>query len=188
MGKIVRFDASRRQQIGGTGQSFPRGGSSWDPSYQFIIGFGIAAFIIIFTALHYWQSQSYMATAYGNNSIIADTERASFGFCHSGGGQNCVVDGDTFYYRGNKIRIADIDTPETHDYGCDSELKLGDAARVRMQQLLNASAFSLTNIERDTDRYGRLLRNVERNGQSLGGILVDEGLARWYNGRRRSWC
>ena len=99
-----------------------------------------------------------------------------------------MVDGDTFYYNGDKIRIADIDTPETHDYGCDSELELGNAARVRLQQLLNNGAFELASIDRDTDRYGRLLRIVERGGESLGGVLVDEGLARWYEGGRQPWC
>jgi endonuclease YncB( thermonuclease family) len=43
-------------------------------------------------------------------------------------------------------------------------------------------------IERDADRYGRKLRVVTRNGRSLGDILVAEGLARRWDGRRRSWC
>ncbi len=38
--------------------------------------------------------------------------RARFGLCHSGGGSNCVVDGDTFYLRGDKVRIAGIDAPK----------------------------------------------------------------------------
>ncbi|MBG6117857.1 hypothetical protein [Sphingobium sp. AEW010] len=29
-------------------------------------------------------------------SMAADALSAQFGFCHSGGGVNCVVDGDTF--------------------------------------------------------------------------------------------
>jgi micrococcal nuclease len=33
-----------------------------------------------------------------------DTEAASFVFCHNNGGTNCVVDGDTIWYRGTKIR------------------------------------------------------------------------------------
>jgi hypothetical protein len=32
-----------------------------------------------------------------------------FGFCHTGGGTNCVVDGDTIWLDGIKIRVADID-------------------------------------------------------------------------------
>lgn len=112
-----------------------------------------------------------------------------FGKCHSGGGQNCVVDGDTFWMDGEKIRIADIDTPETHPSRCAEEERLGNAATDRLQALLNAGAFELSPIDRDTDRYGRKLRIVERNGVSLGGVLVSEGLARPYGGGPRAgWC
>jgi micrococcal nuclease len=121
-------------------------------------------------------------------SATADSEFASFGFCHSGGGLNCVVDGDTLYYQGSKIRIADIDTPETHDAQCDAEQARGDAATQRLIALVNAGPFSLQTVDRDEDRYGRKLRVLTRDGDSLGGVLVDEGLARWYEGGRRSWC
>jgi endonuclease YncB( thermonuclease family) len=113
----------------------------------------------------------------------------TFGKCHSGGGLNCVVDGDTFWIDGEKVRIADIDTPETHPSRCAEEARLGNAATDRLQVLLNAGAFELEPINRDTDRYGRKLRIVMRNGQSLGGVLVSEGLARNYaGGRRDGWC
>lgn len=118
----------------------------------------------------------------------SDMESGSFGFCHEGGGYNCVVDGDTLYYKGTKIRIADIDTPETHDPRCAAEATQGAAATERLQELVNAGPFSLSSIDRDEDSYGRKLRVVSRGGQSLGGVLVDEGLARWYAGGRRPWC
>jgi len=119
---------------------------------------------------------------------VSDTETAVFTFCHTGGGTNCVVDGDTIYYRGTKTRIADIDTPETHGPRCPAEAERGAAATRRMQQLVNAGPFSLQSIDRDEDRYGRKLRLITRGGESLGSILVDEGLARYYEGGRRSWC
>lgn len=117
-----------------------------------------------------------------------DTEAASFAFCHNGGGTNCVVDGDTIWYRGSKIRIADIDTPETHQPKCVAEAELGAAATRRMLELVNSGPFTLQSIDRDQDRYGRKLRILTRGGQSLGNILVEEGLARYYAGGRRSWC
>ena len=120
--------------------------------------------------------------------FASDTESASFGFCHSGGGTNCVVDGDTLYYQGVKIRIADIDTPETHPSRCAEEARLGDAATQRLQALVNAGPFSLQSIDRDEDVYGRKLRLITRSGQSIGHDLVDQGLARWYGGGRQSWC
>jgi micrococcal nuclease len=118
----------------------------------------------------------------------ADTGIARFGYCHEGGGYNCVVDGDTIHYRGEKIRIADIDTPETHPPRCAREAELGNAATKRLHALLNAGPFSMVSIDRDTDRYGRKLRTVMRDGQSLGKQLVSEGLARYYAGGRQPWC
>ena len=113
---------------------------------------------------------------------------ASFGLCHTGGGTNCVVDGDTFWIHGEKVRIADIDAPETHPPRCEHEAELGGQATLRLQQLLNAGPVTLASADRDIDRYGRLLRVVERDGQSLGAQLVDEGLARRWTGRRLPWC
>jgi endonuclease YncB( thermonuclease family) len=118
----------------------------------------------------------------------ADMLSAKFGFCHSGGGTNCVVDGDTFWFRGEKFRISDIDTPETHGPRCAEEARLGARATTRLQELMNAGAFTLESGARDTDRYGRSLRVVTRGGQSIGGMLVDEGLARPWEGARRPWC
>nr|WP_245964441.1 thermonuclease family protein [Sphingorhabdus wooponensis] len=119
---------------------------------------------------------------------VADTETAAFSICKSGAGTNCVVDGDTIWYRGSKIRIADIDTPETHQPQCAAEAARGAAATRRLHQLVNAGPFTLQSINRDEDRYGRKLRILTRGGQSLGELLVEEGLARYYAGGRRSWC
>jgi micrococcal nuclease len=120
-------------------------------------------------------------------TAVSMTSR-QFGFCHTGGGTNCVVDGDTFWMNGQKIRIADIDTPETHPPRCTEEAALGAQATQRLQALLNAGPVTLQSIDRDTDVYGRALRIVMRNGQSLGDTLVAEGLARRWDGARRPWC
>ena len=108
--------------------------------------------------------------------------------CKSGRGSSCVIDGDTFRLNGQSIRIADIDTPETRDYGCAAEKALGDRATARMRQLLNAGPFELELYERDEDQYGRKLRIVTREGHSLGQMLVAEGLARTWDGARHPWC
>ena len=117
-----------------------------------------------------------------------ETIRASFGFCHTGGGTNCVVDGDTLWLGGEKIRVADIDAPETHEPRCAAEQALGDRATRRLRELLNNGAVSLQPIDRYEDKYGRKLRIVLVDGHSVGERLVDEGLARRYAGGRRPWC
>lgn len=101
----------------------------------------------------------------------------------------CVVDGDTFWLEGVKIRVADIDTPEISSPGCDVEYALGIRARDRLAELLNGGSFELRRDgSRDADRYGRKLRVVVRGGQSLGDRLIAEGLARTWTGRKESWC
>jgi micrococcal nuclease len=117
-----------------------------------------------------------------------DSERGSFAACGGGKRVTCIVDGDTFWYRGEKIRIADINTPEVGTPGCAAEARLGAAATRRLGQLLNAGPFTLEPVERATDRYGRRLRVVTRKGASLGGTLEAEGLAEPWRGRRGSWC
>ncbi len=98
-----------------------------------------------------------------------------------------VIDGDTFHYRGEKIRIADIDTPEVNGR-CEYETELAARATARMSELLREGPFALEPADRDEDRYGRKLRIVTRGGRSLGGQLVEEGLARRWTGWRRPWC
>jgi micrococcal nuclease len=55
--------------------------------------------------------------------------------------------------------------------------------------LLNAGPFSVVEYgSRDTDKYGRKLRDLTRGGKSLGSVLVSEGLAERWTGHRRDWC
>ncbi len=113
---------------------------------------------------------------------------AAFALCPPGPRTTCVVDGDTFWLGGEKIRIADINAPETHGAQCPDELARGEAATRRLIALLNAGPFSLEPYPRDRDKYGRLLRVVVRRGRSLGAELVAEGLAEPWQGRRGDWC
>jgi endonuclease YncB( thermonuclease family) len=112
---------------------------------------------------------------------------ALLAICAPGPRDNCVHDGDTFWRAGEKIRIADIDTPEINGK-CAAERALAIRARDRLRQLLNAGPYKLERSGRDRDRNGRLLRVVTRNGRSLGDQLVREGLARIWSGRREPWC
>ncbi|MCL6741194.1 thermonuclease family protein [Sphingomonas sp. RB56-2] len=115
--------------------------------------------------------------------------RESFGYCHTGGGTNCVVDGDTIWFHGQNIRIVGLDTPETHDFGCADEKSLGDRATRRLHQLVNGGVVSLSTIDRDEDRYGRKLRIVKVDGVSVADTLIADGLAYRYNGGpKQSWC
>jgi len=111
-----------------------------------------------------------------------------FNMCGMGYRYNCVVDGDTFYYHGERIRVADIDAPEIHEPRCVYEANLGDPATDRLRELFNDGPFMIIAAEQDEDRYGRKLRVVVRDDWSLGETLVSEGLARRWTGRRLPWC
>ena len=66
-----------------------------------------------------------------------------FTLCSRGNQAQCVVDGDTIHYGGLKIRLEDIDAPETYQYKCESELALGKRATNRLLELINSGPFEL---------------------------------------------
>ena len=99
-----------------------------------------------------------------------------------------VIDGDTIDVDGMRIRILDIDTPETHPARCAYEADLGARATRRLDAWLAEGEFELVADGRDEDRYGRKLRRVVRGNVSVGDVLVAEGLARPYGTGRRPWC
>lgn len=105
--------------------------------------------------------------------------------CAPGPRDNCVVDGDTFWLAGEKVRVADIDAPEM-DGRCAYEGQLARKSRDRLLTLLNTEAFTLR--REGQDRYGRTLAVVLRGNRSIGDMLVAEGLARTWTGRREPWC
>ncbi|MFN4114118.1 MAG: thermonuclease family protein [Sphingomonadaceae bacterium] len=119
-----------------------------------------------------------------------DRESARFGPCRGPVRVTCVVDGDTLWYQGTKIRVADINAPEISKPGCAREAILGERATARLTDLLNAGDFALVRPAGSADRdiYGRALRELHRNGESLGAVLVAEGLAEEWGGTRIDWC
>lgn len=157
----------------------------WRPSAT--AGGMVLAAVLVAGALA-WQPVSLWA--FGAISRAAPGAAVSIRFhqCAGASDTNCVIDGDTVRFSGMTVRIADIDTPETRDYGCASEKALGDRATRRMRELLNAGPFTVGGYPRDEDVYGRKLRILTRDGVSLGEMLVAEGLARKWDGARHPWC
>lgn len=97
----------------------------------------------------------------------------------------CVHDGDSFVVDRERIRIADIDTPEL-DGQCERERELSLRARDRLVVILNSEEYSIR--RQGQDRYGRTLAIVTNSRGSIGDQLVAEGLARTWSGRREAWC
>lgn len=108
--------------------------------------------------------------------------------CGSGKRVTCVVDGDTIWFKGEKIRMMGYDTPEptTGICGGGTERRLAARASKRLVQLLNNNTVT---IERDgKDRYGRTLAVIRVDGRNVGDILIEEGLARSWPDGHEFWC
>ena len=104
-------------------------------------------------------------------------------------GVTCLVDGDTFWQGGVKMRLLDIDTPETFEAECSAEKEMGDRATARLQQLM-AEGYTLENSgekDRTSDRRD-LVRLILPDGRDAGQVLISEGLAQPWPNDGYKWC
>lgn len=105
--------------------------------------------------------------------------------CARGKRINCVVDGDTMWFDGEKIRLSGIDAPEVKGK-CSFETALAAKATRRLSAMLSGEALT---IERSgQDRFGRTLARVQTANGDAGERMVREGLARPWTGRKEVWC
>lgn len=105
--------------------------------------------------------------------------------CGSGARINCVVDGDTVWIDGEKIRLLNVDAPEIGQADCRAERQRGIAARDRMVQLTTGRPEI---FRQGKDRYGRTLAHVRFAGRDIGEALIATGHARRWEGRKADWC
>lgn len=111
-----------------------------------------------------------------------------------------VIDGDTVVYRADflpeplkkelSIRVFGIDTPEKEFRAhCDSESSLGKEATTFTQTAVASSKLHQV-VLREWDKYGgRVLGDVLLDGKSLRSMLLENRLAKPYEGGKKSdWC
>ena len=111
-----------------------------------------------------------------------------------------VIDGDTVAFQADflpaplkpelSIRVFGVDTPEKgHRAQCPSEAARGAAATEFTKKVITAAQHRQI-VLIDWDKYGgRVLGDVILNGQSLRGMLIQNGFAREYYGEAKtSWC
>jgi endonuclease YncB( thermonuclease family) len=104
-----------------------------------------------------------------------------------------IIDGDTIALGRERVRILNIDAPESHEPRCERELIAGLRAKERLAQLVRVAEVAIARDGRD--RYGRTLATLSAEGRDIGNTLVREGLALpWRDGsearaaRIRHWC
>ena len=136
-----------------------------------------------------WAILSFVA--YGlynmNQTGPVDTgmSKTSIPICSSGKRVTCVIDGDTFWLKGTKYRLKDVDTPEVNGH-CKGEQQLASRATKALATFLSSGNINLRTYGKG--HYGRTLVKVTVNGQDAGNTLIQKRLARsWPNGRK-FWC
>nr|WP_235510622.1 thermonuclease family protein [Tsuneonella troitsensis] len=164
--------------------------SAWFDGAKWPLALLLVSPVIGIGAAWLWNNPpaSPISFALFTSEPIVEQYDVTFSECGSGGRVTCVIDGDTIWLNGEKIRIADINTPEVSEPQCAQEAQLGAQATQRLIGLLNEGGFSLEAVDRDEDAYGRKLRVITRDGDSVGQRLVEEELAETWTGRRGSWC
>ena len=100
-----------------------------------------------------------------------------------------VWDGDSIRLgttrQAEAVRIFNIDAPEIEGQ-CGYESDLALQAKTRLADLLHGRRVEI--LRQGTDRFSRTLAAIRVEGHDVGDVLVDEGLARTWAGRREPWC
>jgi endonuclease YncB( thermonuclease family) len=99
-----------------------------------------------------------------------------------------VVDGDTIKDQDSGyIRLLGIDTPEIKGQ-CQFEKDKALDAKTYLKALIEGSN-DVKIIGHKSDKYGRLLAHVLVDGQNASSLMLNSGLARPYDGKKRKgWC
>lgn len=100
----------------------------------------------------------------------------------------CVVDGDTIWQAGVKMRLLDIDAPEMHG-ACPAESAKARAATDRLVVLMSRgySIADSGNKDRTSD-HRSLVRILLKDGRDAGAVLISEGLAQPWPNVGNIWC
>ena len=104
--------------------------------------------------------------------------------------KTCLVDGDTLWLHGENIRLKDFDTPEPQSAICggEAEVALAKRASARLLELLNNNPWTIERFGLDSTSSKRRLATIRINGQDVGDVLIEEGLARRWPDGEEFWC
>jgi endonuclease YncB( thermonuclease family) len=97
--------------------------------------------------------------------------------------RSCVVDGNTFWYGGEFMRLKAINPPATK-VACVTST--ADAARDRLMKLLNTGEIFVFRYGTDTE--GHTLSTVLVEGKEVGETLIAEGLAQPSSASTGAFC
>ena len=153
-----------------------------------------------------WWGAGFVAGAITTLAVLTLTASAANAESLAGD-RITIIDGDTVAlpcarpFRGcaERVRIFNIDAPETFRPHCEAERAAGYAAKVRLAQLIRGNIVTISRCEpstgRCTDRSGRTLASLAIPAGDIGQILIAERLALpWVPGKEARlgrithWC
>lgn len=97
--------------------------------------------------------------------------------------RSCVVDGNTFWYGGEFMRLQAVNPPATQ-MACTSST--ADRARDRLVKLLNTGEIFV--FRYGSDAEGHTLSRVLVEGKEVGETLIAEGLAQPSSSSTGAFC
>jgi micrococcal nuclease len=97
--------------------------------------------------------------------------------------RSCVLDGNTFWYGGEFMRLQAINPPEPK-VACSAST--ADAARDRLMKMLNGGEIFV--FRYGTDAEGHTLSRVLFEGKDIGERLIAEGLAQPSTASTGAFC
>lgn len=118
-------------------------------------------------------------------AVPAPALATDFPICGSGKRITCVVDGDTFWLNGEKIRPEGFDAPEMGKPNCHRPAAGAVESRAELARLLSGAQLG---IERHGMSFNRRLARVTVNGADLATLMIRAGRARAYVPGEAPWC
>lgn len=113
-----------------------------------------------------------------NKYLLTFASIAIAGAAHAG--QPTVIDGDTFVFNGERVRLAGIDAPELSqictDKATGDTIPCGKAARAFLVRVLKGAKINCDRIAH-RDKYDRPVTRCYANGRDIAQSLVEAGWA-----------
>ena len=150
------------------------------PLVWIVIGLGTATIVLgVWIFLPFPPLPEHSAT---------DFDPVTFHSCHDGDTCTFTIPGvHPLLGRKIRVRLAGIDAPEMRGK-CASESRRAREAKAFINRALrNARHIRLLNARRG--KYFRIVAEIEADGVIVNSLMIQQGLARPYDGgKRRGWC
>lgn len=127
---------------------------------------------------------------------FAEQRVPHYGLTEAGCRVGFVYDGDTVELlcsdETRRARLVGFDAPETDPPRCAAEAALGQAAKLRLGDLVSRGQSLPEGMlldDQGADKYGRRLVVMRVQGRDVADVMIAEGLAVPYAGEARiDWC